>query len=85
MTRDGKGKVVSLRAESWAGQVDENVVQVAREVLERAESGEFRGLVVAGIKQDGTVTTRQSATDKYPELVGAATLLLHDLVTDPDG
>ncbi|MEE8307947.1 MAG: hypothetical protein V3R81_11830 [Gammaproteobacteria bacterium] len=64
-----------------AERVNENVVEILKDALARAESGEFGGIAIAGIQRDhGGVYVQFSRCDDMVGLVAAANVLNHDVL-----
>ena len=66
----------------FAAQVNEDVIEVIKDALARAEAGEFSGIAIAGVKRtsDG-VFVRHSKSDAMTGLVAAAAVLNHDVLS----
>lgn len=65
---------------SVADEVKENVCQILREVLVRAERGEINTLVLIGRCSDGTWFDRTSATNHYSEAIGQLEITKQDWI-----
>ena len=57
----------------------EEVVEFAKDILRRAEAGEFTDLSYAAATIDGSITSGFTATDDAPRRLSAVSRLLHRL------
>lgn len=78
-------KIVSLSGNPVRapGEVDPEVVEVCRELLERAESGNIHTIVAVFMEADETVGSRQKGDSSY-RLVGMLTRVIHGICAGMD-
>lgn len=71
---------VITQEESWKQTVNESVVQLLEEVLEKAKAGEYQGVVVAGIVRDDSTFYSISAQNNTGLMLAAVTRLQHKML-----
>lgn len=62
-------KVITQK-ESWAQEVQQDVVVRLRSLLEQAESGDIQGFAFVGVCLDGTVLTCATKNDDQCKIIG---------------
>lgn len=65
------------------GEVNPEVVEVCRELLERAESGNIHTIVAVYMEADETVGSRQKGESSY-RLIGMLTRVIHGICAGMD-
>jgi peptide deformylase len=82
----GKGLVMAKVAKLKVAtdEVEESVVRMAEEILALAKSERGVGLAAVLVAKDGSSLTRASATSKRHHMIGAVSMLLHDLLHGKD-
>jgi len=76
--------MVDLRVlETFRDEVNQAVVDILEEALDRAKRGELAGVAIASVKSDKmTASTVFAKTDSLPALIGAVAILQNRLLTD---
>jgi len=71
---------VITQEESWKQTVDESIIALLEEVLEKARAGEYQSVVIAGILRDDSTFYAISAQNNTGLTLAAVTRLQHKLL-----
>ena len=77
--------VVSLSGEPATVAGNDDLVDMLRELLARAESGGITAMGVAFVNMDGSASTRWSGGDQTIPMVAAISILHHEFLTGVGG
>lgn len=66
-------KIVALATRKV--EINQDVVNLLKDMLARAERGEFKGVAVVGIEQDGSSVTTSSQSECFQQLIGGLSIL----------
>lgn len=74
-------ELLSIEGRTGRGQVRQEIVEVLKEWLAKAESGEFTAIAMVATQQDGTTLMQAPKHDDLPALLGAISLLQFEIMS----
>lgn len=66
-------------------KINAESVQILKEYLALAESGEIQAVAVAAVRSDSSSQTQSSSTDHFQTLIGAVAVLQHRMIDECRG
>lgn len=66
-------------------KINAESVQILKDYLSLAESGEIQAVAIASVRQDGSSQTQSSSTDHFQTLIGAVAVLQHRMIDECRG
>lgn len=70
--------------QSWLNEVQADVVERLRTLLEKAEAGEIQGFAFAGLSVDGMTITCATKNDNQAMLIGAIERVKYRMLASED-
>jgi hypothetical protein len=75
--------LVSLQTRG--NKINAESVQILKDYLALAESGEIQAVAVAAVRADSSSQTQSSSTDHFQTLIGAVAVLQHRMIDECRG